>query len=191
MAPAARAYCALLGESSRHSVNKPIPDLEPALASMLRFASNLLLFALFASGLLMLHAGYDEGRASRALADRGVETTATVTKIAWIARGRNPKKYGDENHFRASIAFATADNVLVHADLNLPEHRGPRLRDQLDTQQAATLQIKYLPDDTSVVALPDHEDGSRGLYIAGVVLLLAGAVVWLRRRRKSVDVVTE
>ncbi len=144
----------------------------------------LILVVLLIGGPVMIGVGYKEAKDSKALADHGVVAEASVNEVTWS------KKRGSERNFHAKVEFVTADSRTVNADLSLPTALGKQLRDAPD-DKPVTVSVRYLPEDTSTVALADHKDESGFQYGIGALMLLAGIgmLVW-RLRKPSVEATT-
>ncbi|WP_313914772.1 DUF3592 domain-containing protein [Tahibacter sp.] len=147
----------------------------------------LILLVLLVGGPVMIGAGYNEARDSKALADHGVVTDAVVTEVTWS------KKRGSERNFHAKVSFVTPDNRTVDANLSVPTTLGKELRDAPE-DKPTTVSVRYLPEDTSTVALADHKDESGFQYGVGALMLLAGIglLVWRLRKKpeEAVDAQT-
>lgn len=138
----------------------------------------LILLALLIGGPVMIGAGYKEARDSKALADHGAVADAMVSEVTWS------KKRGSERNFHAKVNFVTPDNRPVTANLSVPAALGKELRDAPE-DKPATLSVRYLPEDTSTVALADHKDESGFQYGVGALMLLAGIGLLAWRLRKK------
>lgn len=137
------------------------------------------LIVLLVGGPVVLAMGYKESADSRALADHGVVTDALVSDVTWST------KRGRERNFHAKITFATADSRTIHEDVSVSNELGKQLRDATG-DKPAMLSVRYLPEDTSTVALADHKDESGFLYAVGGLMLLAGIGMLVWRLRKPV-----
>ncbi|HSX62219.1 MAG TPA: DUF3592 domain-containing protein [Tahibacter sp.] len=137
----------------------------------------LLLVALLVGGPVMLFAGWKESKDSQALADHGVVTDALVTEVTWST------KRGRERNFHAKVTFVTADNREVHDDVSVSDVLGKQLRDAPD-DKPTTISVRYLPEDTTTVALADHRDESAFFYGVGAILLLIGIGILVYRLRR-------
>lgn len=137
----------------------------------------LFLIVLLVGGPVVLAMAYKEGKDSKALADHGVVTDALVSEVTWST------KRGRDRNFHAKVTFTTADNRTIHEDVSVPSDLGAQLRDAPD-DKPAMLSVRYLPEDTSTVALADHKDESGVLYTVGGLMLLAGVGMLVYRLRK-------
>jgi hypothetical protein len=140
----------------------------------------LILVALLVGGPVMLGAGWKESRDSKALADHGVVTDALVTEVTWST------KRGRDRNFHAKITFVTPDNRTINEDVSLSNELGKQLRDAPE-DKPSTVSVRYLPEDTSTVALADHKDESGFLYGVGAILLLIGVGMLIYRLRKPAE----
>lgn len=140
----------------------------------------LVLVALLVGGPAMLAAGWKESKDSKALADHGVVTDALVTEVTWST------KRGRDRNFHAKITFVTPDNRTINEDVSVSNELGAQLRDAPE-DKPATVSVRYLPEDTSTVALADHKDESGFLYGAGAIMLLIGISVLIYRLRKPAE----
>ncbi len=138
----------------------------------------LILLVLLIGGPVMIGVGYKEARDSKALADHGVVADAVVSEVTWS------KKRGSERNFHAKVSFVTPDNRTVDANLSVPTALGKELRDAPE-DKPTTVSVRYLPEDTSTVALADHKDESGFQYGVGALMLLAGIGLLAWRLRKK------
>ena len=96
------------------------------------------------------------------------------------------RKRGRDRNFHAKITFVTADNRTINEDVSLPTDLGQQLRDAPD-DKPAMVSVRYLPEDTTTVALADHKDESGFLYGVGAIMLLIGIGVLVYRLRKPAE----
>lgn len=136
------------------------------------------LIVLLVGGPIVLAMGYKESKDSAALADHGVVTDAQVSEVTWST------KRGRDRNFHAKVTFTTADNRTIHEDVSISNDLGKQLRDAPE-DKPALLSVRYLPEDTSTVALADHQDESGILYTVGGLMLLAGIGMLVWRLRKT------
>ncbi|GMV28042.1 MAG: hypothetical protein AMXMBFR59_01670 [Rhodanobacteraceae bacterium] len=140
----------------------------------------LFLVVLLVGGPVMLAAGWKESKDSKALADHGVVTDALVTEVTWST------KRGRDRNFHAKITFVTPDKRTINEDVSVPDALGKQLRDAPE-DKPTTVSVRYLPEDTTTVALADHKDESGFLYGVGAIMLLIGIGMLVYRLRKPAD----
>ncbi|MEO8671772.1 MAG: DUF3592 domain-containing protein [Tahibacter sp.] len=142
----------------------------------------LLLLVLIVGGPFVLWMGYDESSTMRALADHGKSVDASVEEITWN------KKRGSESGFKAKVNFTTEDQQAVTDKVDLPSDLGKQLRDAPESE-AATLKVRYLPEDPHRLRLATHTDTSTGMFAGGAAMLVIGlGLLAYRVRRKPVAV---
>ncbi|GLR12440.1 hypothetical protein GCM10007907_12300 [Chitinimonas prasina] len=143
-----------------------------------KIKSFLLVPVLILVGIGLLYSGVQEYRHSKALNDHGKLAEAVIEQVNWST------KRGRDRNFKADIRFTTEAGQEIAGSVELPDTQGKQLR---DSDAPGTLKVKYLPEDTTVIELADHQDNSAGMFGGGAVALLAavGVVLYRRYKKKS------
>jgi LPXTG-motif cell wall-anchored protein len=142
-----------------------------------KLKSVLLPPALVVIGLGLAYGGFTEGRNFKAIADHGKVVEASVDRVTWKEKAVS----GREKGFKIEVHFETEAKQAVQATLSVSKAEGQRFRDT----DASSVTIKYLPEAPSTVILADAKDESGVMMIAGGVLALVGAGIFVYRRKKK------
>ena len=129
------------------------------------------------AGLGLLYFGHLESQKTQRLNDHGKVAEATVTSVKW------KEKYGNARSYKLEIQFQTEANENVSATVDVSDAEGKRYRET----DANKVQVRYLPEDTHTVRAAGQSGDTNFMYGFGAVMIVAGVVIFVSRRRSKGD----
>jgi len=144
------------------------------------FNSKLFPPILVLGGILFAYAGFEGNQEAKALADHGKTAMATVDMVQW----KEKRLTGREKSFKLDVHFETEDKQTIQTKLSVSKDMGQRFRDT----DAGGLEIKYLPEKPSTVALAGSSSDAGAMLAlmgVGIAAAVAGAGLFAYRMRKT------
>jgi hypothetical protein len=109
--------------------------------------------------------------------DHGKTVTADIDDVEWTTKNHIVSNY------KLELSFTPAGGTLTKTKMSVDSSIGASARDD----KIQTIDVKYLPDDPSVIYPADISSPSDGGFYVGGGMFIAGlAMLIFRLRRKSV-----
>jgi len=144
------------------------------MANLKTWLFNLLLLV---GGPLAIFATYTSNGQIAKVLDHGKTVTADINDVEWTTKNHIV------SHYKLDLSFTPAGGTLTKAKMSVDSSIGASARDD----KIQTIDVKYLPEDPSVIYPADLAGPSdAGFYLGGGMFFAGLALLISRRRRKSV-----